>query len=124
MKETDTDLQSALDEEQLLLQSRSALDASVEHLDGATLSQLNQARQRALASKRPGRLQRFWLPLSATALASLAIVVTLPLLKNLDSGTPVEAAVEDAYYSTSEDLELVEDLDLVLWLMETDDHPS
>ena len=123
MRESQDDKLMELDEAQLMEQARAALDASVEHLDGATLSQLNQARQQAIAARR-NPLRRLLVPVSAAAFASLAIVVSLPVLRDVDRNVPLEPGVEEAYYSATEDLELVEDLDLVLWLMGSDDHAS
>ena len=123
MRESQDDKLVELDEAQLMEQARAALDASVEHLDGATLSQLNQARQQAIAARR-NPLRRLLVPVSAAAFASLAIVVSLPVLRDVDRNVPLEPGVEEAYYSATEDLELVEDLDLVLWLMGSDDHAS
>lgn len=124
MRETTKQFQADPDQAQLMQQATAALDASVERLDGATLSQLNKARQQALEARRAGPLRRLWLPLGAAVFTSLAIVVSLPMLGRLDNPGPAEVSVEEAYYSASEDLELVEDLDLVLWLLGTDDHAS
>jgi hypothetical protein len=111
-------------EAELARLAKAALDASVENLDAATLSQLNQARQHALSQGPQTLRQRFWLPLGAAALASLAIVIALPLLTPQPALPLLDPASEDAYYSSQEDLELLEDLDLVLWLMEGEDHAS
>lgn len=124
MRETSTDFLADPEQERLMREATAALDASVDGLDGATLSRLNRARQQALESRRSSPLRRLWLPLGAAAFTSLAIVVSLPMLGKLDQRGPSEANVEEAYYSAGEDLQLVEDLDLVLWLLGTDDHAS
>ncbi len=97
--------------------ARASLDDSVSRLDAATLSRLNQARQQALEESRRPLFQRFWLPISAAAFAMLALAVVLPLQ------TPETPAPATEYISATEDAELMEDLDLVLWLME-EDHAS
>ena len=40
------------------------------------------------------------------------------------TSTPDEATLKKAYQASADDLELVEDLDLVLALLENDDHAS
>ena len=57
------------------------------------------------------------------SLASLAILVTLPLPQS-NGPTPEEATLNEAHRALADDLELVEDLDLVLALLENDDHAS
>lgn len=102
--------------------ARSSLDDSVAHLDAATLSRLNRARQQALAEGRKPFLQRNWLPLAASGCAVVALAIALPLVQPGDA--PVTPDIEGAYTSAQEDAGLVEDLDLVLWLMDEEDHAS
>jgi hypothetical protein len=109
-----------LDEQALQALARNSLNDSVAHLDAATLSQLNRARQQALAEVGKPFLQRHWLPLSAAAFALVAISVALPLLTSPNAVSPPAPN----YAGTVEDAVLVEDLDLVLWLMESEDHAS
>lgn len=108
-----------LEQQALEQQARASLDDSVAHLDAATLSQLNRARQRALAEGRKTFFQRNWLPLGAATCAAIALAVALPLMQ---VGQPEPAT--DSYYSNAEDAELVENLDLVLWLMDSEDNAS
>ena len=114
-----TDIGSAtVDCEKLEALARSSLDDSVASLDAATLSRLNQARQQALEESHRPLLPRIWLPVSATAFAALAIAVVLPLQQ---APAPDPAG---EFLGASEDAALVEDLDLVLWLMDAEDHAS
>lgn len=118
---TPSDKQHSADIEQQDLEqrARASLDESIAHLDAGTLSQLNQARQRALAEGRKSFIQRNWLPLGAATCAAIALAVALPLMQ-ADGPEPAP----ESYFSTVEDADLVEDLDLVLWLMDTEDNPS
>lgn len=118
---TPSNKQHAADVEQQDLEqwARASLDESIAHLDAGTLSQLNRARQRAIAEGRKSFIQRNWLPLGAATCAAVALAVVLPLMQ---AGQP-EPATKN-YYSSTDDAELVEDLDLVLWLMDTEDNPS
>lgn len=102
--------------------ARVSLEDSVAHLDAATLSRLNRARQQAIAEGRKPFLQRNWLALAATSCAVVALAIALPLTQPRDAAPG--AGMEDAYTSAVEDAELLEDLDLVLWLMDDEDHAS
>lgn len=114
-----TDIRSAaLNTETLEALARNSLDDSVASLDAATLSRLNQARQQALEESRRPLLQRIWLPVSAAAFAALAVAVLLPFQQ---APAPDPAA---EFLGATEDAALVEDLDLVLWLMDAEDHAS
>jgi hypothetical protein len=103
-------------ESNLLKTSRDALNESIENLDANTLSRLNQARQKALSQEdnRP-LVNIFWIPAGALAALSIAVVVGLLLsspeisLNNLD---------EAEFMATNEEIELVEDLEFVAWLIE------
>ncbi|MEE4191393.1 MAG: hypothetical protein V2I66_07430 [Halieaceae bacterium] len=100
--------------------ARSSLDESVAHLDAATLSRLNRARQQALAEVNKPYNPGNWLALAAGAFAIIAIAVALPLLPPGDSA----AEQDPGTFSVAEDAALMEDLDLVLWMMESEDHAS
>ena len=103
-------------ENDLLKTSRDALNESVEHLDASTLSRLNQARQKALSQEnnRPV-INISWIPAGALTALSIAIVVGLllsspePALNNLD---------EAEFMASNEEIELMEDLEFVAWLIE------
>lgn len=108
--------------------ARQLLDDSADALDGATRSQLNRARQRALAERaRPAR--RWWLPAGAATAASL--LFAFALINPLSSPvTIVPAAPElaagngdDAELIVADDnLELAQDLEFYAWLDAEDEH--
>jgi hypothetical protein len=106
--------------------ARRSLDESVESLDAATLSQLNQARQQALEAGARSPWRRMWLPMATAGFAMLALAVALPLLNPADPAPAPEipGMMDDSYMSASQDPELLEDLDLMLWLVDTEDHAS
>jgi hypothetical protein len=112
-----------LDEKALERMARASLDESVAHLDATTLSRLNRARRQAMAESEKSFFQRHWLPMSAVACALFAVAIALPLIQQ-PADQVAQPGVEDAYYGAAEDAALVEDLDLVLWLMENEDHAS
>lgn len=68
--------------------ARAALDSSAEHLDFATLSKLNQARQRALEhSSEKSRATRWWLGLGS--ILGTATAAALVLAVYLHPYTPI-----------------------------------
>jgi len=109
-------------DEKLLKNSKKILDESAESLDAATLSRLNQARQKALGSHTAAfSFKTSWIP--ASAFASLGIAVTTAwLLTSLPDDTEqfqIAKVYEDMEMLTSEtDLELLEQLEFVSWLVE------
>ncbi|MEM0953648.1 MAG: DUF3619 family protein [Pseudomonadota bacterium] len=105
-------------EDTLITLANDSLDESVSHFDAATLSRLNRARQAAVAERVQSPLRRFLVPVAAAAFAGIAAVVAVPML-NVNPPIPVESQ-----FSAAEDAELVENLDIVLWLMEPEDHAS
>lgn len=119
-------------------QARAAFDESLAHLDGATLSRLNQSRQRALDAAR-GRApvaQRWarWAPVGAMAAAVLVAVIVwrgpaapdaaTPVAANTVASTPADATLDPlTVLAAGDDLELAAeaDLDFYAWVeLETD----
>ena len=97
--------------------ARQLLDESVEHLDAATLSRLNQARQRALeaAAQHKRRGHGSWaFPASGLAAAFLAAVIWWPQSTMDPAPLP---PVEDLEILVSADsLEMLEELEFFMWL--------
>jgi hypothetical protein len=117
--------------------ARAAFEASVAGLDAATLSKLNQSRQRALAAAAVPRSQpssRWWAWAPAGALAAAALVAVLllraPSEPAATTGPVVVAAAADqapdplVLMAADDDLELATeaDLDFYAWVdLETAD---
>ena len=113
--------------------ARTALDDSIEHLDARVLSRLNQARHMALEPQSAGlwvlAKRGNWIPAGATAAAAvfaltIALPATSPLTSSVDDISLPNLVVEDASLAALEDSELLEDLDMMLWLLDADDHAS
>jgi hypothetical protein len=106
------------DDAELERHARNVFKASVDDLDAATLSRLNQARQQALEAaagrKRFGWRWTTWAP--ATALAASVLAAVLLLRSPSETGAPVQVAVTPTNADVRQDpLELLtagEDLDL------------
>ena len=105
------------DEDKLARQAKALFDDSVESLDAATLSRLNQGRQQALAeldrTRSYGHWSR-WVP--ATGVAAAAVVAVVVWQGN-PTEVPAPAAMTDFEILLSEDsLEMIEDLEFYSWV--------
>ena len=104
---------------ELITQVRTALDASVADLDATTLVHLQQARRNALAAL-PGGLPWVpprWVPAGAIVATMVIAIgawqhVVLPPMPA--GGDPVEALA-------AQDVDLLENLDFVAWLVVDED---
>jgi hypothetical protein len=96
--------------------TRALFDASVERLDGATLSRLNQGRQRALAEldrAAPHGPWLRWVPVTGVAAAALIAVMVINQPARVDepiTTTDFEMLIE------LEEIELLDDLEFYTWL--------
>ncbi len=106
--------------EQFEGRAKALFDDSVDKLDAATLSKLNQGRQAALdeirASGRRGQWVR-WAPATGVAAAALVAVV---MLQNTtpESGNPFEesAATDFEILIGDDSLEMIEELEFYSWI--------
>lgn len=102
---------------------RDSLDRSIEHLDAATLSRLNQARHKALATKQRHGYGLPWLAAGSLAAIIVALLASRLLLTSpeiLTENMPI-ASIDDAeFIDVSEDIELLDDLDFVSWMVTQD----
>ena len=108
---------------------KQVLDQSNEQLDAATLSRLNQARQRALAEH--DRHRGFitgWLPAGNVATYTFASVATVAvlsavLLMQTGKSLPNAGNVADLeIMATRDKLEMYEQLDFYQWMAEENNH--
>ncbi|HED35014.1 MAG TPA: DUF3619 family protein [Gammaproteobacteria bacterium] len=113
-------------DDEFLKQTRKALDESADSLDAATCSRLNQARQKALQNHARQRLFAFGLPAGIMAGIGVAALTTwlLTSLLNEDPSLQMQLVqsgtweVEDIDMLTSDtELELLEELEFVSWLV-------
>ena len=103
-------------DEKFAKEAKTLFDTSVEELDAASLSTLNQSRQRALAGvhAQPTPWLR-WVPAAGMAAAALlAVMVILPDPANIQA---LPAAVTDMEILLGEDsIEMLEDLEFYTWI--------
>ena len=104
--------------EEFVSRARELFDDSVERLDAATLSRLNQGRHRALAELETAKPKGQWLRWAPAAGIATAAVVTVMVM---NAPVPVDT---DESFTTSDfemlleddGLEMFEDLEFYSWL--------
>ncbi len=112
-------MKKPLDEKELTAQAKELFDDSVERLDAATLSRLNQGRQQALQEIREtgtaGQWAR-WVPAGGLAAAAVVAVVVW-------QGMPVEHSAPAAGTATDfeimlsvDSMYMLEDLEFYSWI--------
>lgn len=96
--------------------ARDLFDESVERLDAATLSRLNQGRQRALAELERTRSRGQWLRWApVTAAAAVAVIAVMVVNRPVVDDEPI-TATDFEMLIEDEDLEMLEDLEFYSWL--------
>lgn len=118
------------DQQRLSARIRSHLDDSLQDYDAATLSRLNQARQRALDAL-PARRARAWQWPGLGLAATLALVLMIGIQRQPPAPAPasVDAGLMSAELSDEElallasddDLEMFQDLEFYAWLEQQQD---
>lgn len=112
-------MKKPLDEKQLAEQAKALFDDSVEQLDAATLSRLNQGRQQALQEIRDtgsgGEWAR-WVPAGGIAAAAVVAVVVWQGMP-VEHSAPAAGTATDFEIMLSEDsLDMLEDLEFYSWM--------
>jgi len=120
------------DEKAFLKHTRKVLDESADALDAATLSRLNQARQKALQSAQHSQQQStrrsimaFKMPATVAASVSIALfgswlMLSQTLLTDTDKPAQDQLAYADVdinMLASGTELELLEQLEFVSWLV-------
>lgn len=108
-----------MDEKELTKQAKELFDDSVERLDAATLSRLNQGRQQALqeirATGTAGQWAR-WVPAGGLAAAAVVAVVVWQGMP-VENSAPAAGTATDFEIMLSEDsLDMLEDLEFYSWI--------
>ena len=112
-------MNKSFDEEQLSVQAKALFDDSVERLDAATLSRLNQGRQKALqeihAAKPAGQWAR-WVPAGGLAAAAVVAVVVWQGAAVEHSAPAAGSAADFEIMLSEESLDMLEDLEFYSWI--------
>ena len=112
-------MKKPMNEKDLAGQAKALFDDSVEQLDAATLSRLNQGRQKALEEVRaagPAGQWARWVPAGGLAAAAVvAVVVWQGTL--VEHSAPEASNAADFEIMLSEDsLDMLEDLEFYSWI--------
>lgn len=100
-----------------------SLDRSIDRLDAATLSRLNQARHAALAVKHRNRAGLPWLTAGSLAAIAVAILASRLLMTSPDirpDNLPIASIADADFIVASEDLEMLENLEFIAWMAAQD----
>lgn len=108
------------EDEQFAQQAKSLFDESVDKLDGATLSKLNQRRQAALAEISESGGTSAWLRWAPASGIAAAAVVAVIMLQNPTSVNkepfPDSAATDFEILLHEESLDMIEELEFYSWI--------
>ncbi len=107
--------------EEFATQAKELFDDSVERLDAAALSRLNQGRHAAieqLQSGRPATVWGRWVP--ATGIAAAALVAVMVMRGPEMDDMPAESVTDFEILLEGESLEMFEDLEFYSWLEAAD----
>ena len=120
-------MKKPLDEKELTTQAKTLFDDSVERLDAATLSRLNQGRQKALQETRnPGSAGEWarWVPAGGLAAAAVVAVVVWQGVP-VEHSAPAAGTATDFEIMLSEDsLDMLEDLEFYSWIDTANPEPT
>ncbi len=111
------------DNDPIVEKAKALFDDSVDSLDAATLSRLNQGRHRALAELERASSVNLWLRwVPATGIAATLLLAVI-VLRGLDGVDAIEgpATASDFEMLLEEDsLDMLEELDFYFWLEASD----
>ena len=107
------------EDRQFAEQAKALFDDSVDRLDAAALSQLNQGRHAALAelqgSQRTGQWLR-WVPATGVAAAAIVTVMVMRGPNGVDIPVEPDMAADFEILLDEESLEMLEELEFYSWL--------
>ena len=96
---------------------KETFDESVDTLDGATLSKLNQGRHAALAQlHQPARQWSRWMPATGAVAAILVAVVVLQTPGTIDDVAAVSTVTDMEILLGEESIEMLEELEFYSWI--------
>ncbi len=102
------------------------LDNSLDDLSPDITRRLQQARYAALEKAKPRSLWSFF-PQAATAVFAVAVIaisLTFNFNQNNSTDTVAEMDNEIEMLTSNDNLELMEDLEFIQWLLESEQHAS
>ena len=110
-----------IDNDDFAKQAKAAFDDSVERLDAAALSKLNQGRHAALEQLENGRSKAEWYRwVPAGGIAAAALVTVMVLRGPEIESVPAEVVTDFDILLEGESLEMIENLEFYSWIEEAD----
>lgn len=105
-------------------QAKASLDDSVDNLDPETSQQLFSARQKALAEldKPVWWKTPMMKPVGAIAAGLTVFMIVSPVYKVADNGKDLTQPADIELMASADNLEMVEELEMIQWLLESDDY--
>jgi hypothetical protein len=114
-------MKKPIDSEDFAAQAKGAFDDSVERLDAAALSRLNQGRHAALAKLASGNSKARWMRwVPAGGVAAIALLTVLVMRAPEIENMPVEVASDFEILLDGESLEMFENLEFYSWMDDVD----
>lgn len=97
--------------------AKGVFDESVEHLDAAALSRLNQGRHAALEQLASGRSKAVWMRWVPAGGVAAAALVTMIMMRGPEiESMPIEVVSDFEILLEGESLEMFEDLEFYSWM--------
>ena len=112
-------MKKPMDERDLEVQAKALFDDSVERLDAATLSRLNQGRQKALEEVRaagPAGQWARWVPAGGVAAAAVLAVFVWQGVPVEHSAPAANSAADFEIMLSEDSLDMLEDLEFYSWI--------
>ena len=112
-------MKKPMDERDLAVQAKALFDDSVERLDAATLSRLNQGRQKALEEVRaagPAGQWARWVPAGGVAAAAVVAVFVWQGVPVEHSAPAANSAADFEIMLSEDSLDMLEDLEFYSWI--------
>ena len=110
-----------IDKDDFAKQAKAAFDDSVERLDAAALSKLNQGRHAALEQLENGRSKAEWYRWAPAGGIAAAALVTVMVLRGPEiDNVPAEVVTDFDILLEGESLEMIENLEFYSWIEEAD----
>lgn len=105
-------------DERFIAQAKAHFEESVQGMDGATQSRLNQARQKALAEIATGTFGRWnqWAPVAGVAVAAVFAVVLWRGSPPINEIPPPATATDFELLLNQDDFEMLEDFEFYSWI--------
>jgi hypothetical protein len=106
-----------INNEEFAAQAKQAFDDSVERLDAAALSQLNQGRHAALEKLASGRSRAAWMRWVPAGGVAAAALLTMIMMRGPEiESMPIEVVSDFEILLEGESLEMFEDLEFYSWM--------